>query len=617
MAKRLFIPFLKFYVFWMIVFTISRTVFLFWNMEEWRDAPIAETLGVFIHSLYLDTAMACYLLVIPWLLLTLSIWTEKITFFKALRIYHLLLIIIIGFITFGELPIYDEWHHKLTYKAVWFLGNPMEVVETASWKQLLFGIGAVVLFSWMMMKIYSRLSPAPSSASRKPYTEPLLFTLVVPVLMGIGIRGGLQPIPIQVSDAYYSQYNILNTTSVNSVFHLFTSIIESKKSDQAYTFISGQESVQITSALFKPEKDTMLQVLTTTRPNVVLFVLESWSADLIEKCGGDSDVTPHFNQLTNDGILFTNCYASGSLSDQGMAAVFSGFPAQPKTSIITQPNKYVHLPCINKNFKGAGYKTSFMFGGQLSYGNIRAYMYYNEFDKIIEGKDFDASIPQGRLGVHDEFLFERQLKELQSEKQPFFAAMFTLSTHGPFDFPMKHVLNRGGKEKDYINSVYYADRSIHQFLEKAKKETWYKNTLFVFVSDHSHNSPKNWAFNQPEYRKIPLFFYGEVIKPEYRGKLISDVCSQTDLAATLLGQLNMNTSEYLFSKNLFNPYHQKWAYYSFDEGFGWLHDNAFLVWHVKQDAVEFKKTDSLHSEAALKKEGQAMLKRVTDEYLRY
>lgn len=364
------------------------------------------------------------------------------------------------------------------------------------------------------------------------------------------------------------------------------------------------------------KKDTTIHILTTDRPNVVLVVLEGWSADLIKSCGGYDSITPHFDEMAQEGVLFTNCYASGSLSDQGMAAVFSAFPSQPKTSIITQPTKYVHLPCINSVFKKAGYHTSYMFGGQLSYGNIRAYMYYNAFDRILEGKDFDPSIPQGKLGVADQYLFDRQLQELSHEQQPFFAGMFTQSTHGPFDFPMNEVLHWGDKEKPYINSALYADKCIHNFIEEAKKSPWYKNTLFVFVSDHSHNSPKKWQFNQKEYRHIPMLFFGDVIKPEFRGMKYDSIASQTDLASTLLHQLNLESSQFRYSKNLFNPYTTHSAYYAFDEGFGFVADEGSLAWHV-DGRTEFEKYNSPGAEKKLKTEGQAFLQVLIHEYFTF
>ncbi len=617
MAKSIPIVFLRQFFSWMIFFQLTRLIFLLWNREEIAEGSTSEIFAAFFHGIYLDIAMSCYMMILPWLFYSLSLLTEKQIFLRISRWITFILIILVSLLTIAELSIYDEWHTKLTYKAIWFLGNPSEVLHTATGKQLLFGIFGIILLSGIGILMSRYFTPVDLQPKRKPVLQLVLFLILVPGLLFSGMRGGYQQIPIQVSDAYYSKQNILNVTAVNSTFNLFSNWIENANAGEPYHFLPEQIAEAEFKKLHAVEKDTTIHILTIPKPNVVLVVLEGWSADLVKSCGGYDSITPHFETLTKDGFLFTNCYASGSLSDQGMAAVFSAFPAQPKTSVITQPNKYMNIPSLNTPFKTSGYTTSFMFGGQLSYGNIRSYMYYNAFDKIIEGKDFDASVPQGKLAVADQYLFDRQLKELANEKEPFFASMFTASSHSPFDFPMEEVLHWGDKEKEYINSVYYADKCIHDFIERAKKTSWYKNTLFVFVSDHSHNSPKNWAFNQPEYRRIPMLFYGEVIKPSFRGTKYEEVASQTDLAATLLHQLDFNAEKFTYSKNLLNPYTKHFAYYAFDEGFGWVKPGGHLVWHVKENLTEFVKANSPAEEQQMKKEGQAFLQVLIGEYFRY
>lgn len=617
LTRRLPFLLLRHYFFWMIVFVITRAVFLCWNREEIAGAGFGEIISVFSHGIYIDTAMCCYFLFPVFFFTLLAAVLKKEWPMKINRGFTLLLLICIGLITIGELPIYDEWHTKLNYKALWFFGNPSEVFRTASWSQLIFGLLGTALFSWLFYRLYKRFTGPVTAPLVRPLAETISFALLAPVIIFTGMRGGWQPIPVQVSDAYYSRYNVLNLAAVNSTFNLFSSCIENSKATEPYRIMPSEEAATVFAAMNGAEKDTTIHILTTEHPNVVLVVLESWSADLVKGCGGYDSVTPHFEAMADSGVLFTNCYASGSLSDQGMAAVFSAFPAQPKTSIITQPTRYVHLPCINSSFKKAGYATSFMFGGQLSYGNIKAYMYFNGFDRILEGKDFSAEENQSRLGVPDGPLFKRQIKELSQEKEPFFAAMFTLSTHGPFDFPMKDKFQWGDKEKQFVNSMYYADSCIHNFITDAKKYPWYKNTLFVFVSDHSHNSPKNWDFNQPEYRHIPMLFYGEVIRPEYRGMKYDSVASQTDLASTLLHQLDLDASGFIFSKNLFNPYAPRYAWYAFDEGFGIVKPEGRIAWHVKDNRTQFEQFPNPADQPKTLKQGQAFLQFMSEKYFSY
>ena len=613
---QLSILLLRNYCFWMFFFAACRLIFLVYNQEEVGAAPWFEILRTFSNALYVDTSVASYILAFPLFLIILYGFSNKALFLKINEIYTFIILFLISILILTELPLYDEWAHKFTYKALWFLQQPSEVLHTASWFQLItifFGtIIMTLLFFWLYRKRIGVSIPHQHNVKRT-----FAFSALAFCALGTGMRGGFYPIPIQVSDAYFSHYNILNAASANSVFHLMSNVIQNLEAFEPYTFEKPETAKHIVDSLYQIPKDSTTYFLNTTRPNVVLVVFEGWAADVVGGLGGYTDVAPHFSEFIKQGISYENCYASGNLSDQGMGAIFSAFPAQPRSSIVTVPNKYNHLPCINSEFKKNGYFTSFMFGGQLSYGNIRSYMYYNGFDKILEEKDFESSVYRGRLGVHDGDLFDRQLIELRNQKQPFFASMFTLSTHGPYDIPVSEVLHWGEKEKEYINTVHYADSCLNHFMNEAKKQPWFDNTLFVFISDHHHNSPKGYSYFSPEYRRIPFVFYGNVIKPEFRGVKSSRICSQLDLASTLLHQLNMDAKPFVWSQNLFNPYSPEFAFYSFDEGFGWIRPEGRLVYHIHENRFESERYNNPNDKQRLLREGKAYIQRVTEEFWKY
>ncbi|HEY4800211.1 MAG TPA: sulfatase-like hydrolase/transferase, partial [Bacteroidia bacterium] len=482
---------------------------MIYNFHELKGIPFGEILYTYWDALYLDTSMAGYFLGFSFLVIPLFAFFPNKIIAAIHKGYVMVLLIAFSLIAIAELDIYNEWGTKVNVKAIRFLQHPSEVLDSSPTGFLIFGFIAVAILVFIGLYLYKRI------ASMKPLASPvngkwllkisslLVYLWIVPILVMLGLRGGWQQIPIQQSDAYFSKHNILNIAAVNSGWNLGSSIWENKRNMEGnpYIYYSLPEAKQNVQELFKTEKDTTVNFLKVKKPNVVLVILESWSADMIKSLGGYDSAAVHFDELGKQGIVFDSVYASGDLSDQGMTAIFSAFPALPAaTSIIGQPGKYGHLPCLNNEFHQLGYHTSYLFGGQLSYGNIKAYMYYNNFDKILEGKDFDSKIPQGKLGVHDEFLYARQLKELKNEKEPFFAAMFTLSSHSPYDMPMKESkkVKFGSDEDEYVNSVRYADEKLFEFLQDAKKEKWFDNTLFVFVSDHSHRTPKHWVQQQPE-----------------------------------------------------------------------------------------------------------------------
>ena len=392
------------------------------------------------------------------------------------------------------------------------------------------------------------------------------------------MRGGLQQIPINQSQSYYSKHNILNLAAVNSGFNLYISVFENLKNfgKNPFQYYDDKVAEDIVDKIYKTPKDTTIQILKNTNPNIVFLIMESWSADLIESLGADPGYTPEFHKLEKDGVLFTNIYSPGSRSEQGMASIFSGFPSHPISAITVQPDKFVGLPSLTHIFNKKGYSSSFYFGGQLIYGNIKSYIIYNGFDRITEIYDFDNDIPRGKLTVHDEFVFDRMLNELNNDKEPFFSAFFTGSTHSPFDMPMKIKQLRDDNFNLYVNSAWYTDSCLGDFILKAKRQAWFDNTLFVIVADHSHHSYKHYPYHSKEYHKIPLFFYG--------------------------------------SKNLLNPYSPDFAYIAFEEGIGWVRPSGDFFYDNRFDYYYRNSFEPAIKDSAIK-EGKAFLQTIFKEYM--
>ncbi len=384
-----------------------------------------------------------------------------------------------------------------------------------------------------------------------------------------------------------------------------------------FVSFTPHEASEIVNKLNSVPKDTTLSILTTKRPNIVLFIMESWSHDLIEDLGGMPGITPEFKKLEKDGILFTNFWPNGTRSEQGIACIFSSFPAHPISSITVQPDKYTKLPSLVKILKDQGYFTSYYFGGQLIYGNMKGYVYFNEFNRITEGYDLPENMPRGKLGVPDQYVFDYQMNEISQDKRPFFCTTFTLSTHSPYDMPM-HIKNfvDNRLENLYINSGYYTDSCLGDYFRKAREKDWYDSTLFIVVADHSRDTYKHWDYHTPDYHKTFLFLYGNVIKPEYRGTKVEHMGSQVDIAATLLAQLDLDSKGFQWSKNLFNPYSQQFASVAFEEGIGWIRPYGYFFYDKKLDHFYcLQLPDSLKQQTI--NEGKAYLQEVFQEYTDY
>lgn len=591
--KQLFGSVFRQFLFWMFFFAFARMVFIAFCFNEIAisGASVAEILKTFFHALKLDAATAGYFLVVPFLILCFQAFFNRNFFHTINHVYTGLMIFLYSSITAGEIGLYGEWKSKLTVKALKYLQHPSEVYNSADSTMFFVLIVLVVALVVLMLWLYRKFFYYKWSQKRVKVLSFVVFVLLMPPALLVIVRGGFQPIPINQSQVYFSDKIVLNHTATNNAFNLYISIFENLKNldKNPYAFFSDEDARKTVDDIYKTEKDTTINVLNTGRPNVVLLLLESWSADLIESLGGEPGISPEFRKLEADGILFDNLLSSGARSEQGMAAVFSGFPAHPVTSITVQPDKFLSLPSLVHELNKHGYHSSFYFGGQLIYGNIKSYIYYNGFHRIVEGKDFDDSVLHGKLGVHDEFTLARLLDDLNQEKQPFFSVLFTLSSHSPYDQPMENVFDWGRNENGYINSAFYTDKCLGNFFEMARETSWFDSTLFILVADHSHNSYRNHPFHSSEYHRIPMLFYGKVIKDGFRGTRSSVSGSQVDIPVTVLRQLNIPSQQFRWSRNLFNPYSPDFKYFGFDNGLIWIEaeggfsfdlDHQFFYWNT-------------------------------------
>jgi phosphoglycerol transferase MdoB-like AlkP superfamily enzyme len=343
--------------------------------------------------------------------------------------------------------------------------------------------------------------------------------------------------------------------------------------------------------------------------------MESWSADMVYSLGGKKGASDSFDKLAKQGLLFTHCYSSGNRSQQGLASILGGFPALPITTLTAVPEKMRQTETITTRFNDNGYFTGFYYGGSLRYGNIKAYLIHNEFQEIEEEGDMDSSIPRGKLGIHDGYMFAYLLKKIDNVKQPFFINYFTMSSHSPYDQPMKNQIDWEDSEDDFHNSFYYSDSCLGDFIEKAKTKDWYRNTLFVIVADHSHQTYTHRSVETADYRHVPLLFVGGALKQEFANTSYEDVCSQTDIGATLLKQLRIDADSFYWSKNIMNPYSPKFAYFEINQGFGMIKPNGYVSYDhfaSKYNYNTFEK-DSLRDE--VQKEGAAYLQTLFQEFI--
>ena len=619
--KQPLLSLLRQLLFWLFVFAAERLLFLVWFSSTIRSEaiPFSEVLKTFYFALMLDISTAGYVLFVPFILLALQSflharWPDFVN-----KIYTSLILLIYLVIAVSELGLYGEWESKLSFKALLYLRHPTEIINSVSNTLLFSGLLLLVVQFFLFNYLYRRWFYVPFKRDKdvKWYWK-TAFIVFVPLILFLGIRGGFQEIPITSSRSYFSRFNLLNLAAVNSGYNMAFSTIDyfQVQENNSFASLPVEKAKAIVKQLHSIEKDTTVSILNTLHPNIVIILLESWSGDLIESLGGEAGITNEFHKLEKDGLFFTRFYATGNRSQQAIASIYGGLPALPITTLTDHPEKYYAVPSLVKRMNEAGYFTSFYFGGQLEYGNIKSYLVYNEFDRLVEENDFDSELPRGKMGVHDEFLFERFASDLSRMPQPFFATAFTLSSHSPYDQPGGRPLTHIKREKKFVNAVYYTDKSLGQFFSRVKNTSWYDSSLFIILSDHSHVSYKGHPLRTFEYHNIPLLLCGGALKKEFRGKQINKIFSNVDIPKTLLHQLNLPAAAFSWSKDMMNPYSPEFAYFDLNTGFGWKQPIGEIVLNMKDNHYFEKRVDKAKMQK-LENGGRAYVQILFDEFLEW
>jgi len=612
--------FIRFYFLWLLFFAADRLLFLLIFHDEWADVSFNEVMGVFYHGLPLDLSMTAYISIAPLLYFVYG-WLrgQQTSDLKWLKIYTNILLLIFSILSVVNFNIFREWGTKLNDKAINFaLHTPNEALASTASSPIVFTLLMLLMLIALGFLLNRLLLPKTIVFNGSPFW---LKSLICILLIGINfllIRGGIDVSPVNQSMAYFSDKDLLNQAAVNTEWNLMRSMLVSARVNKNhYDYLPQKEASKRVEALYKATKDSTIYILNTKRPNVMVVIMESFTADLTSALSGDKGITPKFDSLVREGVFFNKIYSTGNRTDKGIVGTLAGFPSLAAASLVNFPQKMQNIPAISQEFKRNGYQTSFFYGGESEFDNYKAFILSHSYDKLIDKNKFNQREMNSKWGAYDGVVLARQLKELNATRQPFFSTLMTLTNHEPFEVPGTYKFGTSDNATRFKSTAFYTDSCINDFLNKAKLQSWYKNTLFIFLADHGHHLPKGITdVYVPQRYHIPLLFFGDVIKKEFRGKVFDHVGSQIDVASTLLSQLNMNTKPFTWSKNMLNPFTQSFAFFSWDNGMGFIDNKQCVTFDNTGKRILYNdlKQDKKSTTETLK-QGQAFLQTIYQQFI--
>lgn len=625
--------FVKTYATFVVLFVLQKPLFLFLekgSATQPVDNIFTELPAVIWHGLPLDLSMAGYLSVIPGFLSIAVVWLKRDLVKPIMNIYFIIASLFITCSFLLNASLYPYWKYPLDSTPLfYFFTSPADAIASVSIWQVILSIVILIILTvgvWFTLRMrsekrqqYSRYAygyGGLGSSKRNRFDNfdrhrgrTSIILLLLTGLLFLPIRGGITVSTMNTGQAYYSQNAYLNHSAVNPLFSLLESITHQEDFASQYRFMKDKEADKIFATMTSTSDENTYPLLNEATfkkgtPDILIVIMESFASDIMPSMGSYKDVAVCLDSIAQQSILFTRFYANSFRTDRGMVSVLSGYPAQPTTSIMRYPRKTSQLPSIARNLaKYKNYKTTYYYGGDADFCNMRSYLVSQGYQHIISDANFPIEDKLSKWGVPDHILAARMMKDIkaqQNEKRPMLRILQTSSSHEPFEVPYHRL-----KDKR-LNAFAYTDSVMGAIVREYRKLPRWKNTLIVFVPDHVGGYKENLNDHDRSRYQIPLILAGGAIS---RPMKVGIIGSQHDIAATLLGQLGVEHREFTFSKNMMSDATPKFAFFAVNDAFGIVSEENSLIYDNRAKRIVYDKGEKGFN----LKRGQAYLQKLYDD----
>ena len=554
------------------VFRLINTLVYCSNADSWPDFE-----GLYGRALLMgwrfDTVISCYLLAIPSIMMMVGelAGVKKSWYYRIIHVLVVTGFLLAFFACAVDVPFFSYFFTRLNAVSAneldsigliigMILGDPVYVAGLLAF--LAFAVGYVFLMRWVYRRLLrDRLN------ERLPLGKAIVVSVVLLLLVFVGMRGRLsRKSPIRVGTAYFCNNGFLNQLGLNPVFTFVKSVEEiGKASNRPIALTTPEKALETFEAEQALAVDSTLMPENLSLPlpkgiNVVLVIMESMTVDKTGLFNPQRSLTPHLDDLMGRGLVFTECYSAGIHTYNGVYSTLYSHPA-----LLTQHTmKHATMPVmcgLPQQLHRAGYWNSYFMTHDEDYDNMRGFLMANGFDEVLGQNSFPAEETVGTWGVPDHVLFDHVLEHCNAvaPQGPFFAAVMTCSDHTPYIIP-EGVGFASERTETSQRIVEYADWSIGRFMEKASRQSWFENTLFVFLADHGASKPFAYDVSLP-YHHIPLLFYApKYIEPCQTNRL----ALQLDVTPTVMGMLPYESDNHYLGIDLLRK-PRKYAYFSSDD----------------------------------------------------
>lgn len=547
---------------------IQRPMFIVYNIKTSRDKiHFKDLCQIYRYGYKTDLAVAAYLTAIPLLLSWIHLLLPIFNLRTLIIVYEIAAAVAVSLLSVADTALYRFWQFKIDKSVLVYLRNLKGAFASVSIAYII----AAFAFVTIVWAIYFAIMDGAliiSGISNNnlwlngvmQYLCAVVIGVVLCGLLFLAIRG-INSRPNSPSIAYYSCNMFFNHAAINPGYNFIYSLSIKEEYKGKFKFFDEETCQNEAKKMFPTSGNTVRKLLNTDRPNIVLIIWESLCAEYVEAIGGKKGVTDNITRLSKEGVLFTNMHATSFRTDRGIVAILSGIIGQPTTSLIKYTKKLPNIPALPRTLKSLGYSTTIMHGGDLSVLHKSDYYAASGMDTLIGQSDFTDKAPTCRWGIHDNYMFDRlydRVVDSPAQGAPWMITLQTLSSHQPFEVPYHRL------EHKISNSYAFVDDALGRFVDKVKKTSQWDNLLIIVTGDHGMND-NDVPLEHHHQSHIPLLLLGGAVKEP---AIIDDIVCQTDLPATILGQMGVDHSDFTFSRDITaDTYTDPFAMHSFTNGF--------------------------------------------------
>lgn len=584
---RYILKFLAIYLTFVLAGAIQKPVFLIFHGGEGLSA--ADWFEVIYHGLSMDCTVAGYLTAVPGLLMVAGIglphraWLQQI-----MRGYNAVAAVLMSLAAVANIGLYGHWGFPLDVTPVfYFTSSPSAAAASATMGEI---IGAIVGFLIYTDLIFMSLYLIDKHITVDVWRQRPVATVVGLLLVGllfIPIRGGFTVSTMNPGRAYYSQNNRLNHAAVNPFFSFLYSATHQADFGNQFRYLDPEVADETFKAM-TANPTILTDTLFEGRPDIYLIIAESFSSHLLPSQGGEA-IAVRLDSLARNGVLFDNFYASSFRTDRALPAILGAIPGQPNTSLMKYISKTEGLPSLPRSLKDAGYALSYYYGGDINFTNMKSYLVNCGFEDIVCDRDFPVKERTGKWGAHDHLLFDKVLADTKSSKDPApqLRVIQTSSSHEPFEVPYT-----SRHQAPAANAFAYTDSCIGAFADSVSRLP--RKSLIVIVPDHYGCYPADIEGETARHH-VPLIFAGNAL--QHKGIRIPRHGSQTDLAATILGQLGIDASAFKFSRDMLADTPAPFAFYSSPNAIALSDSTATATIDISTGTVDGDSTAAVKAKA--------------------